>query len=93
MQFPQYPTQRKYNNLPSGYPVCTVVCYKPNGDLVPICFGVEINSERFRYTVTSVKSIKDNGNIITYECTYHTYGQLLTILLRFDIINHRWMVG
>ncbi len=93
MQFPQYPTPRKNNNLPSGFPICTVVSYNSNGDLIPCWFGVVMNDERYRYKILAINSIKPRGNLIIFECKYEAYDQLRIILLQFDITNHRWTIA
>ena len=93
MQFPQYPTPRNYKNIPSGYPICAIVSYKANGELIPRWFGVVINHERFRYEITAIKSIRNNGNVLSYECVYKSYEQTHTVILRFDILGKKWVIG
>jgi hypothetical protein len=91
--FGKYPPPRNFNNIPSGYPVCTVVSFNADGDFIPVSFGIVINSERFRYQITDIKSIRDNCGIRTFECGYEAYGQVRTVLLRFDVKGCRWTVG
>lgn len=93
MQFPQYPTAKNYNKIPSGYPVCTVVRCFPDGALIPLWFGIEINEERFRYEIKAIKSIKEVQGIHIFECCYEDFGMLRVALLRFDVNNHLWTIG
>jgi hypothetical protein len=91
--FGKYPPPRNFNNIPSGFPVCTVVSYKPDGKFIPLSFGVVMNDERFRYQISVIHRTMENGNNITFECSYKDSGRLQTVLLRFSVKECLWAVG
>lgn len=93
MPFTIYPGVKQFHNYPSGHPVEANVSFKSNGDFIPLYFRIEINYMRETYKIKAIKSIKDQGNIKAYECTYESYGQVLTVILKFDIQNRIWVVG
>ena len=73
-----YYSASKSNVIPSGYPVCTAVNFKANGDFIPVSFGVEINQERFRYQIKAIKSIKDiimSVHLSVHMRTLDDYGR------------------
>lgn len=93
MAFGKFPTPQKSNYIPSGHPVCIVVSFNSEGKFIPLSFGIEINEERFRYQIKVIHRIMENGNIITFECSYEDSGRLRTVLLRFSVRECLWTVG
>lgn len=79
--------------IPRGQRLCVAVVFNPTGDFKPVSFGVLINSMRFRYTIKSVLSRKeDHGNII-FDCEYIDLGRIKTIRLVCDVALCIWTVG
>ena len=91
--FGKFPPPRKFSNIPSGFPVCTVVSFNPEGKFIPLSFGIVINEERFRFEIKAIHRIMENGNIVSFECSYEDSGQRRTVLLRFCIRECCWSVG
>jgi hypothetical protein len=79
--------------LKPGQPVCITAVYNPAGEFKPVAFGVEMEGFRYRHKIKSVKAVKDRHGVFTFECEYIDLGTVKTVLLVFDVMHCRWMVG
>ncbi|MDF2906821.1 MAG: hypothetical protein K0R34_2142 [Herbinix sp.] len=79
---------------PQGHPVAVIAAFNTIGDLIPRYFCVEDdNSEIFKFKVDTIKAIKDKHMVKTFYCTYLAYGYRNDIVLCFDVINTKWVMG
>lgn len=93
MPFTIYPGVKQSCHHPFGHPIEANVSFKANGDFIPLSFRIEMNSIREIYKIRAINSIKDQGNVKSFECTYEAYGRVLAAILKFDIENHLWVIG
>jgi hypothetical protein len=79
---------------PQGHPVAVRATFNVLGDLRPRSFYFEDdNQEAFRYKVAAIKNIKDGYMTKEFICCYDAYGLRNDIVLCFDIVNCRWVIG
>ena len=58
-----------------------------------VLFGITVNEERYRFNINAIHAIKDNHNVRSFECSYEDSDKLRTVLLKYVISEHRWIVG
>lgn len=88
------PDSRPSIKHPTGHPVAVIAAFNVLGDLVPRYFCVEDdNCKIFKYQVSAVKAIKDKYMVKIFYCAYDAYGYRNDIVLCFDVIKCRWVIG
>lgn len=91
-----FKTNKSYPSIqhPIGYPVIVMSTFHRNGDLRPLKFAFEDEYQvRYRYTVDKVISIKENGTIISFYCSYMDGQYQKRINLIYDIVLHKWVMA
>ena len=79
---------------PQGHPIAVIAAFNVIGELVPRYFSIEDDySELFKYQVSAVKAIKNKYMMKEFYCSYDAHGYRKDIVLCFDVIGCRWVVG
>jgi hypothetical protein len=79
---------------PQGHPVAVLAAFNTVGDLIPRYFCVEDdNCELFKFKVDAINAIKDQHMVKIFHCTYTAYGLRNSIVLCFDVLNCKWVIG
>lgn len=79
---------------PQGHPVAVRAAFNTTGDFIPRSFCVEDdNSEIFRFRVTAIHSIKDQYMIKVFHCSFIDFGYKNDIVLNYDVVQHKWVIG
>jgi hypothetical protein len=88
------PDRRPHINHPSGHPVDVQSTFNAEGKMRVDFFRIsDDREERFTYQVSKSFLRKDKDRIMAFDCEYVAYGKVNWIVLVYDVMMHRWMVG
>jgi hypothetical protein len=93
MPFLPSANKRPIVDLPGFHRASVIASFKPDGDLIPLYFQVQLSDESKETYQVSVKYTKELCTLKSFCCTYEHHGRQKEVFLTYHFTEHYWVIG